>query len=119
MDHNGRIIPGHIRENLKRYYPDITTNHILCLDCGYEGRMGFTTKRSWDFGSFFNIIIWGLFAFGFLLTLATGGGFLALIALVVCVYWCLKNIGGNISTIMHCPNCRVVWVTSEKANRTF
>ncbi len=113
MDNGYTIIPEHIRENLKKYSPNITENDILCLECGYQGQMGFAIKRSWDFGSFFNIAIWGLFAFGLLLTIATGGGFLVLIALALCVYWCFKNIGGHISTFYHCPNCGAVLVISE------
>ena len=114
MDNGYTIIPEHIRENLKKFSPNITANEILCLECGYQGQMGFTNKRSWDFGSFFNILFWGLFAFGLLLTAATGGGFLVIIALVLCIYWCLKNIGGNITTFYHCPNCGSVLVMSEE-----
>ncbi len=114
MDNGYTIIPEHIRENLKQYSPYITENDFLCLECGYQGQMGFTSKRSWDFGSIFNIGFWGLFAFGLLLTVITGGGFLVLIALVLCVYWCFKNIKGNISTLYHCPNCGAVLKLSEE-----
>ncbi len=114
MDNGYTIIPEHILENLKQYSPNITENDILCLECGYQGQMGFNIKRSWDFGSFFNIGIWGLFALGLLLTVCSGGGFLVFIALALCVYWCVKNIGGNINTLYHCPNCGAVLVISEE-----
>ncbi|MGM0653147.1 MAG: hypothetical protein ACQES4_10270 [Bacillota bacterium] len=113
MDNGYTIIPGHIRENLKQYSPNITEGNIICLECGYQGQMGFTAKRRWDFGSFFNIGVWGLFALGLLLTIATGGGFLVLIALVLCVYWCLQNIRGNRATLYHCPNCGAVLAIQE------
>ena len=113
MDNGYTIIPAHIRENLKQYSPNITEGNIICLECGYQGQMGFTAKKSWDFGSIFNIGFWGLFAFGLLLTIATGGGFLVLIAIALCVYWCLQNIRGNRATLYHCPNCGAVLVIQE------
>ncbi len=52
MDNGYNIIPEHIRENLKKYSPNITENFIICLECGYHGQMCFTIKRNRDFGSF-------------------------------------------------------------------
>ncbi len=108
MDNGSRIIPEHIRNNLKKFSPNISDIEIICLECGYRGQMGFTTRRSWDLGSFFNTFFWGLLAFGLLLTVLTGGGFLVVIALAICAYWCLKNIFGNKTKYYHCPNCEAV-----------
>ena len=115
MEDNGTFIPAHIRENLKQYQPNITENNVLCLECGYHGCMGFTVNRSWDFGSYFNILFWGLFTLGFLIATISGGGLLSIVALVLSAYWCRKNIEGHVTKVLHCPNCKAQLIIKQNA----